>query len=226
MAEVIAKLRHRNKDFEILVDMDKAIEFKHGKPVSMAEILAIDTIFSDSKKGQHASEGDLKSVFGTTNIEEVASHIIRKGTVQLTAEYRKKLRDAKVKQVVTFLARNCIDPKTNLPHPPLRIENAIAEVGVKIDELKKVEDQVQDIIKEIQKVLPIKMEFKRLAIKIPAVHTGKAYGIIKEFLIKEEWTSSGDLVIVVELPAGLQMDFFNKLNSVTQGSAETRELKE
>ncbi len=225
MAEVVAKLRQGNKEFEILVDLDKAMEFKQGKG-DITEVLAIDTIYTDSKKGLHASEDDLKKAFKTADPYEVAAQIIKKGVVQLTAEYRKKLRDAKVKQVVTFLARNCIDPKTNLPHPPQRIENAISEVGVKIDEFKSVEEQVNNIIKDLQKVLPIKIEFKKIAVKIPAAYTGKAYSILREYLKKEEWTSSGDLVVVVELPAGLQMDFFSKLNSLTQGSAETKEIKE
>lgn len=225
MAEVIAKLRQVNKEFEILVDLDKALEFKQGKG-NIEAVLAIDTIYTDAKKGLNASEEDLKKAFDTVDVNEVASKIIKKGVVQLTAEYRKKLRDAKVKQVVAFLARNCIDPQTNLPHPPKRIENAIAEVGVKIDEFRSVEEQVSGIIKDLQKVLPIKIEFKKIAVKIPATYTGKAYSILKEWLKKEEWTSSGDLIAVVELPAGLQMDFFGKLNSLTQGSAETKEIKE
>ncbi len=225
MAEVIAKLRHGNKDFEILVDLDKAIDFKHGKPVDIRNVLASDEVFVDVKNGMRAKESDLKSEFKTTDVYEVASQIIKKGTVQLTAEYRKKLRDAKVKQIVTFLSRNCIDPKTNLPHPPQRIENAIEEAGVRIDEFKSVDEQVTDIIKDLQKVLPIRIEFKKLAVRIPAEYTGKAYSALKEFMTSEEWQSDGSLIAICELPAGLQIEFFNKINSLTHGSAETKEIK-
>ncbi|MBU2496934.1 MAG: ribosome assembly factor SBDS [Nanoarchaeota archaeon] len=225
MAEVIAKLRQGNKDFEILVDMERAIEFKHGKG-EIQNVLSTDTIFTDAKKGLRASDDDMKSSFKTTEVLEVASHIIKKGTIQLTAEYRKKLRDAKIKQVVAFLSRNCINPQNNLPHPPQRIENAIEEAGVKIDEFRPVDEQITGIVEQLQKILPIKIEFKKLVVKVPAAYTGKAYSILHEYLRKEEWLSDGSLVVVVELPAGLQMDFFNKLNSLTQGSAETKELKE
>ncbi|HIH18193.1 MAG TPA: ribosome assembly factor SBDS [Nanoarchaeota archaeon] len=225
MAEVIAKLKHGNKEFEILVDLDKAIDFKQGKPVEIRNVLAFDKVFTDVKKGMHASEADMKSEFKTTDVYQVAEQIIKKGTVQLTAEYRQKLRDAKVKQIVAFLSRNCIDPQTNLPHPPLRIENAIDEASVKIDEFKSVDDQIQDIIKELQKVLPIRIEFKKLAVRIPAEHTGKAYSALKEYMTKEEWQSDGSLIAICELPAGLQMEFYNKINSLTHGSAETKEIK-
>ena len=201
MAEVIAKLKHGNKEFEILVDLDKAIDFKQGKPVEIRNVLAFDKVFTDVKKGMHASEADMKSEFKTTDVYQVAEQIIKKGTVQLTAEYRQKLRDAKVKQIVAFLSRNCIDPQTNLPHPPLRIENAIDEASVQID------------------------EFKKLAVRIPAEHTGKAYSALKEYMTKEEWQSDGSLIAICELPAGLQMEFYNKINSLTHGSAETKEIK-
>lgn len=226
MAEVIAKLREGNKEFEILVDLDKAMDLKQGKDVDIKEVLAIDAIYTDAKKGLHASEDDVRKAFGTTDIYEVAKQIIKKGNVQLTSEYRKKIRDAKIKQIVTFLSRNCINPQTNLPHPPQRIENALDESGVKIDEFKSVDDQISKIIESLQKILPIKLEFKKLEVKIPAAYTGRAYALIKEYMKKEEWLSDGSLLSVVELPAGLQSDFFNKLNSLTHGSAETKELKE
>ena len=225
MAEVMARLRQGNKTFELLVDMDKAIDFKHGKG-DIRDVLALDVIFSDAKKGMHAAEADVKSAFKTTDVYEVASQIIKRGEVQLTVEYKKKLREAKEKQIIDFLSRNCIDPHTNLPHPPQRIQNALAEIGVKIDEFKSVEEQVNDIIKELQRVLPIKFEFKRLAVKIPAAYTGKAYSLLRNYLKKEEWAADGALIAIVEMPAGLQVEFFNKLNSLTQGSAETKELKE
>lgn len=226
MAEVVAKHRHGNKSFEILVDMEKAIDFKQDKTNDIKGVLAIDTIFSDSKKGEKASEDDMQTVFETKDIYEVAAKIIKRGIIQLTAEYRKKLREAKEKQIIDYLSKNCINPQTNLPHPPQRIENAIEEAGAKIDEFKPVEEQVGDIIDSIQEVLPIKIEVKKLAIKIPAAYTGKAYSILKDYLKKEEYQNDGSLVVVVELPAGLQMEFFDKLNSLTQGSAETKEIKD
>jgi ribosome maturation protein SDO1 len=225
MAEVFAKYRHGNKDFEIIVDLDKAMDFKQGKNVDIKEVLMIDAIYADVKKGLHANSSDIQQVFKTNNVYEVAAQIIRRGTVQLTADYRKNLRDVKVKQIVDFLSKNCINPQTNLPHPPQRIENALEEAKVKIDEFKSAEEQLNDVLKEMQKVLPIKIETTRVAVKIPAIYTGRAYTLIKGYTESEEWQPNGDLICVLELPAGFQIEFFNKLNSLTHGSAETRDLK-
>ena len=51
MGNVEAKLRIKGKVFGVLVDSDKAIELKGGKPVSIGEVLISEGIYSDIKKG-------------------------------------------------------------------------------------------------------------------------------------------------------------------------------
>ena len=43
-------------------------------------------------------------------------------------------------------------------------------------------------------------------------------------LIKEEWLSDGSFLCVIEKPAASLMDFFDKLNAITHGSALTKEI--
>ena len=44
---------------------------------------------------------------------------------------------------------------------------------------------------------------------------------------KENWLSNGDLEVIVSIFAGNQLfSFYDKLNSVTHGSAITEEIKE
>ena len=57
------------------------------------------------------------------------------------------------------------------------------------------------------------------------MHTGRAYGIINEYKEKEEWLGNGDLKVIVNIPVGLQSEFYDKLNSITHGAALTEELK-
>jgi len=40
--------------------------------------------------------------------------------------------------------------------------------------------------------------------------------------LKEEWKKSGTLYLLVSLPAGLQDAFYEDLNSLTKGEAETK----
>ena len=69
------------------------------------------------------------------------------------------------------------------------------------------------------------MEMKKVKITIPAVQTGQAYGAVSQYKETENWLDNGDLEMVVNVPAGIIMDFYDKLNSVTHGSAVAEELK-
>ncbi len=223
MTNTTARIKAKGKNFEIMVDVDKALKMKKGENVNIQEILGINKIFTDSKKGLHASEDDLQDAFNTTEATKIAEKIIREGEIQLPQEYREKELEGKVKQVVDFLARNALDPNTGKPHTAERIKTAIQEAGIKIEN-KPVQDQLSKIIEKLRKVLPIKIESKKLKVVIPAVHTGKAYGLLNQYKEKEEWLENGDLEAIINLPVGLQSEFYDKLNSITHGSAITEEM--
>jgi len=225
MTNVPAKLKIKGKSFEVLVDVDKAIQLRQGKPVSMSNLLATDCVFYDIKKGLKASEADLTSAFGTSDINILAEKIIKSGEIEVPSEYKNKEREDKIKQVIDFLARNALDPGTNRPHTPERIKNALQEAGVNIDS-RPVEEQISKILEKLRVIIPIKIETKKLSIRIPAIHTGRVYGILNEYKEKEEWMSNGDLQVIINLPAGMQLAFYDKLNGITHGSAIVQEIKE
>ena len=224
---VIARLKIHGANFEILVDCNNAIALRGGKELDMNDVLAASTIFSDSKKGEQASEAQLKQVFGTTDPVEVAKEIIKKGEIQITAEYRNKLKEQKRKQIINMIHRNGVDPRTHLPHPVTRIELAMEEAKIHVDEYMPVQKQVQEILKKIRVMLPIKFEVKEIAVRIPAEHAGKSYSMISNFgkVLKQEWQQDGSLVAVIEIPGGLEQDFYDKLNSITHGDNEVRLIK-
>jgi ribosome maturation protein SDO1 len=230
MPNVVAKIKKKGKEFEILVDLDKAIGFKkqrlEGNATSLRDILAINEVFTDQKKGIKAASKDLKDAFGIEDIFKISGIIINEGEVQLTQEYREKMREAKIKQIVDFLARNCMDPRTQAPYTPQRIEQAINQAGARIDD-RNVDEQIPNIIKDIEKIIPIKIAVKKLEITVMPQYTGQIYNLIKTFKKdKEEWLNDGSLKCIIQIPAGMQLEFYDKLNSMTHGSAITKEIKE
>ncbi len=224
MTQTTARIKQAGKHFEIIVDLDRALKFKKGQSTSM-DFLESDVIFTDSKKGFRAPEKDLKEAFGTSDTVAIAGKIVKSGEILLTQEHRDEERDKKFKQVVDFLSRNAVDPKTGNPHTPERIKTALEQSGVNVKNTS-IESQIPEIIEKISAILPIKMETKRIKILVPAIHTGKAYGVFSQYKEKENWLSNGDLEVIVNIPAGLLMDFYDKLNSITHGSAITEEIKE
>jgi ribosome maturation protein SDO1 len=225
---IIARLKSHGSNFEILVDCRNAIAVREGKEIDMTDVLAAQDVFTDAKKGLRAPEMQLKQVFSITDPEEVAKHIISKGEIQLTSEYKSELRQQKRKKILEMIHRNGIDPKSGLPHPMTRLELAMDQSKIHIDEFGSVEKQVQDVLKAIREIIPIRFEKRKIEIKLTAETASKAYGALSQFgnKLKEEWRDDGSYVAVIEIPAGLQEELFDKLNKITQGNNETKVLKD
>ncbi|MFQ6050590.1 MAG: ribosome assembly factor SBDS [Candidatus Hydrothermarchaeota archaeon] len=221
---VIARLETHGEKFEVLVDPDKAAEIKKGKKYEPNEFLAVETIFKDAKKGDKASEEKMKLLFGTTDPIAIAEIIIKKGEIQLTTEQRRRIQAEKRQKIVSIIARNAINPQTNTPHPPKRIEKALEEAKVHIDPFKDAEEQIPAILKALRPIIPLRFEERTVAVKIPSKYTGSAYGVVKEFgkITKEEWLNDGSWVFLIKIPAGIQDEFYSKLNKLTKGEAQTK----
>jgi ribosome maturation protein SDO1 len=224
---VIARLKKGEEHFEVLVDPYAAADLIDGKEIDIIQILAIDAVFKDSKKGTHASEESIKEKFGTDNIAEVAKQIVLNGDIQLTTEQRHKMQKNKKNRIIETISRNAMDPKTKAPHPRQRIELAMDEAGVHIDPFKPVSEQVKTIIEALRSLIPISMEHVRISVKIPPEHIGKAYGVARNYgtLDREEWQSDGSWIGIIKIPAGMQTDFYDRLNDVTKGNVSTKLLK-
>ena len=220
----VARLTKDNEHFEILIKPQKALDYRSGKIPGITEVLVSETIFSDANKGTRVSEETLQKAFKTTDSLKIAETILKTGTLQLTTDQRRKMVEDKRRQIIDFISRESVDPKTNLPHPPLRIENAMEKIHYSIDPFKPVEEQAKDIVKLLRPILPLKMEQISIGITIPAQYSVKAYGAIKGFgtIRREEWRTDGSWYGVLELPAGLYAPLIEKLGEVTKGNGEAK----
>ncbi len=222
---VIARLRKFGETFEIYVDFYKALEIKEGKEVDPDELLASFEVYKDARKGERHSEETLKKVFKTTDIYQIAKIIIREGEIQVPAEYRRKLKEELKKQIIELIRRNYIDPKTKLSHPPQRIELAMEKAKVNIDITKPAEAQVEEIVKKLRPIIPLKAEKVVLAIKIPAEYIYKVYSYIRTFRPKkEEYDSEGNYYCAIDVPAGIAPEVIEKISRLTNGEAQIKEL--
>jgi len=220
----VARLTKDNEHFEILVKPNKALDYRNGKISAITEVLVAETIYSDANKGTRVAEEKLKKAFGTLDAYKIAETILKSGTLQLTTEQRRKMVEDKRKQIIDFISRQAVDPKTNLPHPPLRIENAMEQIRYPIDPYKPVEEQAKDIVKLLRPILPLKIEQVNVGVTIPAEYSARAYGTIKVFgaLKREEWRGDGSWYGVIEMPAGAYASFINKLGDITKGKGDAK----
>jgi ribosome maturation protein SDO1 len=222
---VIAKYAVGGKNFEIFVDSDQAYEYISGKRSDPLAALEVDEIFSDANKGERQSAEAVKKAFGTEDRAKIVETILKKGNVPVTTEQRNKMLEEKRKQIITIIATNSIDPRTGAPHPAQRIENAMKEVRVQIDPFKNATEQVDSVVKQLSVRLPIKFATARMDVIIPAEYANRCYGLLKQYGLKsEKWLDNGSLNAEVEFPAGLQGEFFEKLNSFTKGNAIAKKI--
>jgi len=226
---IIAKFESHGEHFEILVDPDLAAEFRNpdGGDVAIEDILAVEEIFKDSKKGNKASEEAMEKIFETVNPIEVSKLILEKGTVQLTAEQKRKMQEDKRKLIINKIAKESINPQNGLPHPAKRIENAIDETKMKVDPFISVDEQVKTALKFLKPLLPIRFEKVKIAVRLPGSSAGNAYNAIKPYghILKEEWQDDGSWIGVVEIAGGLQNEFSSKMAEISAGEAETKTIK-
>lgn len=224
---VVARLESHGERFEVLVDPDQAMRIRQGEEVDLEEAVAAIYVFANAAHAERASDEALMKVFKTTDFEPAALRIIQKGEIHLTAEQRRHLIAEKRNQVVTFISRNAVNPQTGFPHPPQRIELAMEEARVNIDPFKSVEEQVKETVKALRPLLPIRFEEVRIAVKIPADYAPRAYGELQSAVTLEqnEWQKDGSWIAVVRIPAGIQEEFYDLVNKISKGNAETKILE-
>jgi ribosome maturation protein SDO1 len=222
---IIGRIKKGGETFEVYLDPDKAYDYINGKKKDLKNILVVEEVFKDAKKGERQSPAKIKEVFGTDDIYVVLKEILEKGEVQLTTEQRRKMQEEKRKQIIHYISRNAIDVRTNAPVPEQRVELAMEEAKIRVDPFKPVDAQVPEIMKALKRIIPIKFATARIAVKIPAEYAMKAYSILKNYGMKqEEWGSQGELYAVVEIPAGMQGEFLDKLNKATAGNVMSKLL--
>lgn len=221
----VVRLTIGNDRFEILVKPDPALEFKLGKRKDLSSVLVSDEIYADANKGSRISDDKLKKHFKSSDSNEIIKQILNKGELNLTTDQRRKMVDEKRKQIIQYINKNFIDPKTKLPHPIQRIENALDDIRVTIDPFKKSEDQVKSVVDSLRKILPLKTETSQLIIMIPGSYSSNSYSFVKNsgFLNSEEWLSDGSLRVIIEINTGMKGTFLERIGSLTKGTAQVSE---
>ncbi|MBQ7404981.1 MAG: ribosome assembly factor SBDS, partial [Candidatus Methanomethylophilaceae archaeon] len=182
---ITARLESHGETFEILLDPAVFDLIKKGKEFDIVEYMAVEDVFKNAGKGTRPAEDKIKEAFGTDEIGEIARKIVEKGEIQITAEQRKEMLDAKRQQVITYIAANAINPQTRTPHPPLRIQMALEEAKFHVDPFKPLDKEIDEAMKLLRPILPIRFEKSRIAIKLNGSDYGRCFDEIVHYGIVE-----------------------------------------
>jgi ribosome maturation protein SDO1 len=223
---IIGRIVKNGEHFELFLDPDNAYAYIEKKKPDLKNILVSEDVFKDAKKGDRHGPMAIKKAFGTDDIYAILKEVFDKGEVQLTTEQKRRMAEDKKRQIILMITREAIDARTGAPIPEKRIELAMEETRFHVDPFQPPKEQMDDLVKQLRLKIPIKFEKVRMEIRIPAAYASRAYGILKLYGLKrEEWTSSGDLVGSIEIPAGMQGEVLDKLNKATSGEVQVKTEK-
>jgi len=212
-----ASLKKNGLTFEVLIEPEKALAFKKGQLIDVREALEIEGVFKDAKTGE--KPGNLREVFGTDDELEIAKEIILKGTMQLTSEYKKQLQEQKKKEIINIISRQGIDPRTNLPIPPTRLELALEQAKYNFDSFKSAEEQLEAVLEALRPIMPIRFEEKTIEGYTGPKYGGKAHNAVAKFgkILKSEWLADGSWHFIIKIPGGLQDELLKALTEAAHG---------
>ena len=227
---VTARLETHGERFEVLVDPDAALEMRRDEfEGELEDVIAARDVFENASRGDRPAEEDLEEVFGTTEPLDIIPAVIEDGEIQITAEQRDEMQERKKRKLINTISRNAINPQMDgAPHPPDRIESALEEAGFTVDPMTPAEEQVDDALEGLRPVIPIRFEEMTVAVQLPADYAGSGQAKLREFgdLEREEWQADGSWVGVITFPAGMQDEFYGRVNEVSEGAGETSVVKD
>ena len=221
---VLARLEKGGSRYEILVDPELVDTWKDDpNSIELSDLLAIDEVWSDAKAGDRPTSDALERVFGSTDLSTCVDKILRDGSLQLTTVQRRQMVDERMKQIVNEIAMTATDPKTKLPHPPTRIENALQEARFKADPFLSVERQVKDAVNILKPIIPLQFITIKLAFKVPGKDYGGVSNLLRDSMQKDQWLSDGSWACVIEVPGGMKNEIISRVANRSSG-VEVREM--
>jgi len=204
--------------FEIITKKGSVQLFLEGK-LGWDKVLAVDAIFTNSKKGDIARKSELISVFGSDDINKCAEFMVRQGNAQISASERKEDTQKHKRAVLSYLNKSYTD-QAGLPHPVTRLEIALEESKTRIDPTVSVNKIAEEFIKKMMGKLVFKKGGEDYTLSVPKEYAKKCSAVVHRFspsLHKEIRSETGTIwKICLNLP---DFDsFVAEMNRFTTGN--------
>jgi len=207
--------------FEVGCKVGNALKYKKGQ-LGFENVLVSEEIWKDIKKGDRASNEELKAAFKTEDIKVIAKTIVDDGEIQFNDTERKEMIEKKRNEIINYIHKYYIDPKTKTMIPVNRIDNALTELKIRIDMDQATDKQIQDIIKKLPEVLSIKRSEITGNISATHQHVAAVTGVLKKHsitILSENFTDTGCSYSVSMVPGDYDKVIAD-LNTSTKGNFE------
>ena len=225
-------LRYKKEGIQIeaLVDFKLLLEYIHDEKsaISIYDIYAHTQLFTDSKKGEIASENIISKLFSNKSEEEILIQLAKEGDPQIPTSYINELRDKKRTQIIEFISSNAINPQTQSKYTPSMISSQFDSLNISIDPHANSVHQAEQALKELRKKMPISMQSSTIIIQVEGQYCGHFYGEFRTFgaIQKEYYDDSGNLHIHISVLSGKIDDVISFITLKSNNTASYHIQKE
>jgi len=128
----IVRLKSHGKRFEIACYKNKVMNWREGIEKDLAEVMQIETIFTNVSHAIVANDKDLQKAFGTTNYEEICRKILKSGDLQVSEKEREVQLESIFRDIVQLVVERCVHPQTGRQLTASSVENAMKSIGFSV----------------------------------------------------------------------------------------------
>lgn len=171
----VVRLKRGGKRFEIACYKNKVSEWRKGVETDLDEVLQVQNVFQNVSKGQVSKAEDLKSAFGSTDLEAIIKTILQKGEVQLGEKERSHQLSLIHSEVAQKISSMTVDPESKRHYPVGIINKTLDELGFSFSINKSAKIQALDAIRLLQakNIIPIRRAQMNIKITIASQQASK-----------------------------------------------------
>jgi len=113
---VVARWEHGGQRYEVLLNPDLVDAFReHPADVAIDDLMAVEDVFHDARQGERPTVEDLLAAFGSSDVLDITTIILERGSIQLTTAQRKARVEAIRQRIVHRIHSEAVDPRTKSP---------------------------------------------------------------------------------------------------------------
>lgn len=213
----IVKYKSGKNAFEVLCVPGTVLKYRDGQ-LGLDKTLFAENVYKNFSTGDRAKESELQEAFGTTNEMECIKKIMDEGEYSLSTKERQELVEKKKKEMITYVHKQYIDPRTKVPHPISRIEGVFKDMKLMVDPFKSAEKQVEAIFSKLVEKMPLKKTLVYATLKLKHQYLGKVMPVAHKWakVSGEQYNHEGVAMDLSIVPGDYE-SLVNELHNLTKG---------
>ncbi|KAF0688413.1 Aste57867_19969 [Aphanomyces stellatus] len=163
----IVKLKKGGCRFEVACYKNKVVNWRNKVETNLNEVLQSHDVFENVSKGKRATADDMRKVFGTDDVDEVAKMVIELGELQVSDGERAAANESLFQEIATIVAEKCVNPESNRPYPYTVIERVMKEIHYSLIPNRSAKQQALEVINKLQDHMPITRAKMKVQVTVP-----------------------------------------------------------